>query len=107
LTPTDARDDDTEANALVFRLHGNVPNPFATSTAIAFSLAQESEVRLHIYDLSGRLVRELVARQLGPGRHHVNWDGDDALGHRVAQGIYFMRLQAGAFETSKKLVLLR
>ena len=108
LTSTDARPpDETDGSALVFRLQGTSPNPFAASTSIAFSMALESDVRLRIYDLSGRVVRTILDRQLGAGRHQVVWDGTDDHGHQVAHGIYFMRLHAGSFEASKKLVLLR
>jgi hypothetical protein len=108
VTPTDAPPQDSpEASALVFRLHGNTPNPFTSSTAIAFSSARESHVELRIYDLGGRLVRTLLARQLGAGRHQANWDGNDDAGQAVARGVYFMRLRAGSFEARKKIVLLR
>jgi hypothetical protein len=108
VTPTDAPGSDaTDAGALVLRLHGTSPNPFAANTAIAFSVGRDSDVQLRIYDLSGRVVRTVLERQLAPGRHQVVWDGTDATGRHVAAGIYFMRLRAGSFEARKKLVLLR
>jgi hypothetical protein len=50
---------------LVFRLHGNAPNPFAVNTTIAFSLAHEEQVDLEVFDLAGRLVRRVLERRLG------------------------------------------
>jgi hypothetical protein len=108
LVPTDAPEpEETDAGALVFRLHGSTPNPFAASTAIAFSLARETAVDLRIYDLAGRLVRTIAPARLGPGRHHVVWDGLDDTGGRVAKGVYLLRLRASGFEARRKLVLLR
>lgn len=108
LVPTDAGPpDETDGSALVFRLHGSAPNPFASSTAIAFTMPRGLHVQLHVYDLAGRLVRKVVDRPLGVGRHQVIWDGNDDSGERVAKGVYLMRIRAGAFEARRKLVLLR
>jgi flagellar hook assembly protein FlgD len=65
-------------------------------------------VRLTVFDLSGRLVRTLVAGQsLDAGYHEVRWDGADEQGRSAAAGIYIYRLEAANFTTSRKLILLR
>jgi hypothetical protein len=107
VAPTDAPPGDEPAAALSFRLHGNTPNPFAATTAILFTTASASDVQLRIYDLAGRVVRTVLDRPLGAGRHQVFWNGDDDTGRPVAKGIYFTRLRAGAFEAHRKLVVLR
>jgi len=108
LVPTDApMPDEPDATALVFRLHGNAPNPFESSTAIAFSMAREAAVQLHIYDLAGRLVRTVLQQHLGVGRHQAVWDGNNDAGLPVSKGVYLLYLRAGSFEASRKLVLLR
>jgi hypothetical protein len=106
--PTDVPPPDvTEGSGpLVFRLHANAPNPFANTTAIAFSLAHEVDVDMRVYDLAGRVVRTVLEQQLGPGRHQVMWDGRDDAGRRVSHGIYMLRLRAGAFEARRKLALV-
>jgi hypothetical protein len=106
--PTDAPAPDVTEGAgpLVFRLHGNSPNPFTTATAIAFSLPREADVRLHIYDLAGRRVRDILERKLAPGRHQVIWDGRDESGRRAAHGIYLLRLEAGELRAHRKLALV-
>jgi hypothetical protein len=91
---------------LVFRLHGNTPNPFATTTAIAFSLPRETPVRLRIYDLAGRRVRNVLDRPMGPGRHQVIWDGRDDSGRQAAHGIYLLRLEAGELRAHRKLAFV-
>jgi len=106
--PTDAPSPDvTDGTApLVFRLHGNSPNPFVNTTAIAFTLPRETDVVLHVYDLAGRRVRAVLERRMGPGRHLVIWDGRDESGRRAAHGIYLLRLQAGELRAHRKLALV-
>jgi hypothetical protein len=105
--PTDAPPDLTEGTGpLVFELRGNRPNPFVTTTAIAFSLPHETKVTLRVYDLAGRRVRTVVDERLGPGRHQAVWDARDDSGRRVAHGIYFLRLQAGELHADRKLALV-
>jgi hypothetical protein len=106
--PTDAPSPDVTdgAGPLVFRLHANSPNPFATTTAIAFNLPRETHVELRVYDLAGRRVRSILGRRLGPGRHQVVWDGRDDSGRRAAHGIYLLRLEAGEQRAHRKLALV-
>jgi hypothetical protein len=94
--------------AALLALEQNRPNPFNPSTTISFTLPVESEVRLEVYDVSGRLVARLIdgARQ-GAGPHNVEWNGRDASGRAAASGIYVYRLVAGKEVISRKMVLLR
>ena len=87
------------------RLHQNHPNPFRSGTAIAFDLAETSAVSLRIYDVGGRLVRNLVDAQLGPDAHTVDWDGRDSAGRRVGSGTYWYRLTTPHHSAARKLVL--
>jgi hypothetical protein len=108
VVPTDAPPPDVTGGTspLVFRLHGNSPNPFTNTTAIAFSLPHETNVELRVYDLSGRRVRDVLSRRLGPGRHQIVWDGRDESGQRAAHGIYMLRLQAGELRANRKLAIV-
>jgi hypothetical protein len=85
-----------------FRLLTNYPNPFNSSTSISFELPVASEVSLKIFDLSGREVSSLVNGHLSSGEHQIEWKADG-----LASGIYFMKLEAGNFQLTKKLLLLR
>jgi hypothetical protein len=89
------------------RLEQNSPNPFNPTTAIRFSLASKETVTLAVFDLGGRLVRTLVNEPRGLGSHSVTWDGRDNAGASVASGVYFYRLDAGKFTSTKKMVLLK
>ena len=77
---------------IVHALLQNQPNPFATLTKIPFALAKESQVRLEILDVQGRLVRTLLDEKLRGGVHSQEWDGRDELGAQVPNGLYLYRL---------------
>lgn len=89
-----------------FALSGARPNPCVRSTSIAFALPQAADVRLGVYDVRGRRVRELVATTVAPGRHTVDWTGADDDGRALANGIYFVRFDAGAYHAISRVVLL-
>jgi hypothetical protein len=98
-----------EETAPVLRtaLAPNHPNPFNPHTEIRFELARGSRVLLRVFDVSGRLVRELTDTTLPAGSHRAFWDGTDASGRAVASGTYLYRLDAAGFNQSRKMVLLR
>lgn len=85
----------------------NHPNPFNSSTFIAFNLPSASEIRLAIYDQQGRLVNELVRGWRLAGFHEVVWNGTDKNGLPVNSGIYLCHWQANGQIHVQKLVLLR
>jgi subtilisin family serine protease len=74
------------------RLWQNAPNPFASSTVIAFELDRRREARVDVLDVAGRRVRTLVSGFRPAGRNEVTWDGRAAGGRAAAAGIYFYRL---------------
>jgi hypothetical protein len=85
----------------------NKPNPFNPVTTIRFVLPAAQPVTLSVYDSSGKLVRTLVTETRGVGPHEVEWDGTDNMGNRVGSGVYFYRLDAGKFQQSRKMLLLK
>ncbi|MCD6506943.1 right-handed parallel beta-helix repeat-containing protein [Candidatus Poribacteria bacterium] len=90
----------------------NYPNPFNPETWIPFRLAEGGEVRIRIYDLQGRLVKELNLGRLGPGSY-INkakaayWDGRSDQGEQVASGVYVCQMVAGEKTFVRKMVILR
>ncbi|GJQ33387.1 MAG: hypothetical protein HBSAPP04_22260 [Ignavibacteriaceae bacterium] len=80
----------------------NFPNPFNPSTRIQFSIPQESQVELSIFDASGKLVDNLVSEVKGAGYHEVIWN---ASSH--ASGVYFAQIKAGKFVKNIKMTLLK
>jgi predicted outer membrane repeat protein len=97
-----------EVTPAVFALHPCYPNPFNPRTTIRYELPEPSRVDLRIYDVAGRLVRILVAAERQPaGTHAATWNGTDGAGRQVAAGLYFCRLEAGTFQATRRLLLLK
>ena len=90
-----------------FMLHQNFPNPFNAETVIPFSLAEETKVRLDVFDMRGRKLRELVNAELAPGHHRVIWDGTSDDGFSVASGSYIYRIRTPDRMFSKRLTLVK
>lgn len=88
-------------------LDRNRPNPFNPMTTVRFSLGRASFTSLRIFDVSGRLVRTLVAGDLPAGAHEVTWWGDDERGRPVASGVYLCRLEAAGETRSLMMVMVR
>lgn len=89
----------------VFQLEQNYPNPFVSRTAISYSLAADSYVTATVYNVRGQEIRGLISSQQSAGRNSVSWNGRNNAGHRVSQGIYFLRLKAGNDVSSVRMLL--
>jgi len=88
----------------------NYPNPFNPETWIPFRLADQADVSIKIYDVSGHLVRTLRVGHRRPGEYKskgesAHWDGRSDGGEIVAAGIYFYQIIAGNFTQTRKMVL--
>ncbi len=95
------------AGAARARLLANVPNPFNPSTTINYELPTDAQVRISVYDLSGRLVRILEDGSRTAGLHSVQWDGRNAQGSPQASGMYFVRLNTGETTGIRKITLVQ
>ncbi|NIM20043.1 MAG: T9SS type A sorting domain-containing protein, partial [Candidatus Latescibacteria bacterium] len=93
--------------ALSFRLKQNYPNPFSSSTTIEYSLHFSAPVTLTVDNILGQRAARITQPMQSKGPHSITWNGKDENGKKVASGIYFYRLQAGAFSETKKMILLR
>ena len=90
----------------------NFPNPFNPETWIPYTLADNAEVKVRIYDVEGKLVRKLDIGYQRAGSYlsrekAVYWDGRDQLGESVSSGIYFYTLRADAFSDTRRMVILK
>ena len=90
-----------------FTLAQNYPNPFNPNTNIDFSLSNESEVKLLIYDLTGKLIKELIDGKKVVGNYSVNWDGTNNDGNKVGAGVYLYKLRTDNFTLTRKMILLK
>ena len=90
----------------------NYPNPFNPETWIPYQIPVDSEVVISIYDAEGERVRQLdlgyqhVGSYINRGRA-AYWDGTDTYGERVASGVYFYQIRAGAFSATRKMAILK
>jgi subtilase family protein/HYDIN/CFA65/VesB family protein/fervidolysin-like protein len=91
----------------VYALGQNHPNPFNPMTNISFDLPKTGMTRLAIYDVRGRMVKELVNRTLTEGRHVEIWRGEDNYGQRMSSGVYYYRITSGDYTAVKSMVLLK
>jgi subtilisin family serine protease len=89
-------------NESEFALQQNSPNPFNPSTVIAYSLQKDVHVQLAVYNTLGQQVASLVNEDQQAGDHRVVFQNPG-----LASGVYIYRLQAGSFQATKKLVLLK
>ena len=83
-------------------LYRAYPNPFNPTTTISYQLPSASLVNLSVYDISGRLVIELVNAWRDVGHYEITFDASD-----LTSGIYIYRLQAGDFIVSGKMILMK
>ena len=90
----------------------NYPNPFNPETWIPYQLSENSQVSVSIYDTTGRLIRTLSLGYQSEGFYNSReraayWDGRNALGERVASGVYFYQLTTPSFQQTRRLVILK
>jgi photosystem II stability/assembly factor-like uncharacterized protein len=85
-----------------FTLSQNHPNPFKTSTTIAYTLKQSGFVELSVYDIRGQAVATVVRGPQPSGKYSAQLDGLN-----LPSGVYFYKLSAGGFVATKKMILLR
>ena len=90
----------------------NFPNPFNPETWIPYTLADNADVNVRIYDVEGKLVRKLDIGYQRAGSYlnrekAVYWDGRDQLGESVSSGIYFYTLKTDTFSDTRRMVILK
>ncbi len=101
-------EDDQAPLPLLTALLPPYPNPFNPTTTIAWSLARGGPVSLRIYDLEGRLIKELVPTQfVASGQHSEIWFGRDDQDREVAAGVYLARLQTEDVSIMRRVTLVK
>jgi len=91
----------------VFSLEQNYPNPFNPKTQIRYALPEASLVAVTVYDITGRMVKNLVNASKDAGYHSLRWDATNNNGEAVSVGMYIYTIQAGEYRSTKKMVLLK
>ncbi len=90
-----------------FYLYDNYPNPFNPSTKITFEIPKQSEVRVVIYDILGRIVKQVADETKEAGYFEYTWDGRNDHGATVSSGLYFCRVSAEGWHSVKKMVMAK
>jgi len=78
------------------------PNPFIPTTSISYSIPERMDITVAIYDVTGRVVAELVNSTVDAGVYNVTWEASNQ-----ASGIYFIRMVTGETVQSQKLMLIK
>jgi hypothetical protein len=91
----------------VYALGQNYPNPFNPTTTFNVDIPRVSDVNIKIYDVLGREISTLMSGQQPAGSLQVKWDGRDAHGLSAPTGIYFVRMAADDFTTTRKIMLMK
>lgn len=99
-TITDVEDE--EIIPIVFKLEQNYPNPFNPSTKIKFAVPERSNVLIKVYDILGSEVVTLVNEEINAGRYEKNFNAKG-----LSSGVYLLRMEAGTYTSTKKMILLR
>lgn len=86
----------------VYSLSQNYPNPFNPRTNIKFSISKSSDVKITVYDISGKELEVLVNEKLRTGTYHTEWNGAN-----YSSGVYFYTMTAGDFTETKRILLVK
>ena len=90
-----------------FALHQNYPNPFNPVTNLSYDLPGDAMVNITIYDMMGKVVTTLVNGKQSAGFKSLQWNATNQSGMPISAGIYVYTIQAGQFNETGKMILLK
>lgn len=99
--------EEEEYNKELFSISQGYPNPFMDKTQIEYNLPIISDVNIAVYNVIGSRVKSLLNKRQNSGRYSITWDGRDDSGDKLPSGFYFLRLETGEYEGTRKLLLIR
>jgi hypothetical protein len=99
--------DNEELLPIQYALHQNYPNPFNPITTLRYDIPENALVNIIIYDMLGRQVKTLINQTQDAGYRSVIWNATNDYGKPVSAGIYLYQIQAGEYNSTKKMVLLK
>ena len=99
--------DESDFTPVQYALHQNYPNPFNPETNIQFDIAENSVVKVSVYDLVGKKVATLLNKNLDIGSYNIKWRGLDDKGSPLPSGMYFYEMRTENFRSMKKLIFVK
>ncbi len=99
--------EDGLAPVVATELKGNYPNPFNPETTISYSVMENTPVTIEIYNVKGQRVKTLVDEAKAAGPHSVVWKGVDDNNRPVSSGVYFFKMNAGKYSSTKKMIMMK
>jgi len=88
----------------VTALYAAVPNPASRDVFIKYAMSRQERVAIRVFDATGRAVKTLVDEIQAAGLYETRWDGTQADGTAAPAGVYFCRMRAGGYESTRKLM---
>ena len=85
-----------------YNLYQPFPNPFNPTTTLSFSIPEQSQTSLKVYDIKGNLISTLLNESMNVGYHQIEWNAEG-----YPSGVYFVKLDAGEFTQTQKLFLVK
>jgi len=85
-----------------YYLSGNYPNPFNSVTRLTFGMPEANNININVYDVSGRLVQNLVNTTMEAGNHVITWNAEN-----TSAGVYVIRMESGSFSKAQKVMLVK
>lgn len=101
---TSVSKEDVEQIPNQFTLYPAYPNPFNPSVTINYSVASAMDIQIKIFNLRGELITTLINDFKSTGKYSIAWKGIDSNNNHVSSGVYFVRLTAGEFTQSQKII---
>jgi hypothetical protein len=95
-------DDSSDTMPSSYSLDKAYPNPFNPTTTVGFSLNSPAYVDVTVYDITGRVVENLVGEYKSEGSHKVVWNASN-----MSSGVYFVQLNVEGFVDTQKLMLIK
>ncbi len=92
---------------VVTELSGNYPNPFNPVTKIKFAVSEPGVVNIEIYNIKGEKVKTLVDGFREANYYTEEWNGTDDNNNTVSSGVYFYKMKAGRYTSTKKMILMK
>ena len=99
--------EDNEYLPLSFQVFQNYPNPFNPTTSLSYQLSDDGKVEVVIYDMMGKLIKNLVDEKQSSGQNSIIWNATNNSGNQVSAGLYIYTVKTRNHKQSKKMLLLK